>query len=358
MEKNKEKPREITKRCSTKYWFKCETCNHSFKISPDKISCGRWCPYCSTPPKKLCNNEDCVMCRNKSALMLKPKYLECWSSENTKIPRQVFLNASNKYKFDCKICGHQFETKLDNLNGKDRWCPYCSHRILCKNQTCKFCLSNSFQSHEKSKYWSVKNEKSPREVFISANDSFIFDCSKCKGEFTANPNSITRGRWCPNCHNKTEQILYEILKFNYNIDRQYTITTCVNKRKLPFDFYIESERCIIELDGRQHFTQVQNWDSPNDNLIKDTYKQLHCIKNNIRIIRINQEDIYHGKFDQDRLINKINNLNKSIQYMSNDKHIYIKHKRLFDYVFDNEMEFNQLHYDDFSNKCKLILFDE
>ena len=41
-------------------------CNHIFDISLNDINAGYWCPYCSNPPKKLCNNNECQQCYLKS----------------------------------------------------------------------------------------------------------------------------------------------------------------------------------------------------------------------------------------------------------------------------------------------------
>jgi hypothetical protein len=50
---------------------------------------------------------------------------------------------------------------------------------------------------------------------------------------------------------------------------------------------------IIELDGLQHFKQVSNWKSPDDNLINDKYKMKCVNENNYSIIRILQDDVYN-----------------------------------------------------------------
>ena len=50
------------------------------------------------------------------------------------------------------------------------WCPYCANKDLCdENKDCKQCYHKSFASHEKSKYWSDKNELKPINVFLNSN---------------------------------------------------------------------------------------------------------------------------------------------------------------------------------------------
>ena len=63
-------------------------------------------------------------------------------------------------------------------------------------------FERSFASHEKSKYWSEKNEKNPKDVFIKSNTKYWFDCSECKHPFDKSLDKINIGRWCPYCANK------------------------------------------------------------------------------------------------------------------------------------------------------------
>ena len=91
-------------------------------------------------------------------------------------------------------------------------------------------------------------------------------------------SDVTRGTWCPNCFNKTEEKLYnEIIKY-YNINRQIRAEWCKNintNKYLPFDFLIEDLKIIIEQDGPQHFKQVGNWQSPKITQINDLYKTFY-----------------------------------------------------------------------------------
>lgn len=153
--------------------------------------------------------------------------------------------------------------------------------------------------NEKSKFWSTKNELTPRDVFKSANKKFIFDCNICNHEFKMWLNHITNQNcWCPKCKNKTELKLYNwLLSENYIVQTQTTfIWTKTEKSYLKYDFYIEDYKLIIELDGSQHFKQVSNWQSPEKNKINDDIKNNLALNNNLHVIRICQMDVF---FDRD-----------------------------------------------------------
>ena len=91
------KPRQVFKKTQKKYWFNCDTCNHDFEKRIDHVTSNSWCPYCSNPPKKLCDDEGCQTCFEKSfASHEKSKY---WSDDkNGDVkPRQVFKSSNEKY---------------------------------------------------------------------------------------------------------------------------------------------------------------------------------------------------------------------------------------------------------------------
>ena len=53
------KPRNVSRKNNIKAWFTCDNCSHDFDATINHITNGTWCPYCSVPVKKLCNNVNC-----------------------------------------------------------------------------------------------------------------------------------------------------------------------------------------------------------------------------------------------------------------------------------------------------------
>ena len=219
-----------------------------------------------------------------------------WSKKNIEQPREVFKSSGKKYWFDCK-CGHEFESSLNSISTNNSWCAFCTNQRLCENNDCKLCLEKSFSSHLKCIFWSKKNIKQPREVFKSSHSKYWFECEK-NHKFESALNKITCGRWCPKCNNKTETKFYEkIIQFYPAIITQYKQEWCKNITYLPFDFCIIEYNIIIELDGEQHFKQVSNWLSPEENFENDKYKEKCANENGYSIIRIVQEDVWNDKYD-------------------------------------------------------------
>jgi very-short-patch-repair endonuclease len=309
-DKNELTPRQVFKVSGKKYWLNCE-CGHEFEASLANVTRNnKLCKYCSNPSLELCNKEDCQSCFEKSfASHEKSKY---WSDKNKLKSRQVFKVSGKKYWFSCDKCNHDFESSLANITKQKRWCSYCRNQKLCNNYDCQYCFKKSFASYEKSKYWSDKNELTPRQVFKSSGKKYWFNC-KYSHEFISSLHDITgNNTWCPICVNKTEQKLYEnLLQIYPNLNRQFRVDWCKNintTRYLPFDFALEDRKIIIELDGPQHFVQVRNWKSPEEHFKIDKYKEKCANENGYSIVRLLQEDVLYDKYDWITELNE--NINK------------------------------------------------
>ena len=151
-------------------------------------------------------------------------------------------------------------------------------------------------------------------IYSRAINHGIIICKTCNNEFSQSANNHLRGKGCPFCKNKTESIFIETLKILYpKIEYQFKKDWCKSKRPLPFDFLLEQLNIIIELDGRQHFRQVLNWESPEEQNKRDLYKMKCANQNGYSMIRILQEDVFYNKYDW------LTELKESIEKIKNDK---------------------------------------
>jgi very-short-patch-repair endonuclease len=310
--KNLVKPNQVALNSHKKFWFDCGECGHPFEQDPNHINTwNRWCPYCSN--QKLCENNECISCNNKS-FASHPKSIY-FSNTNELTSRQLFLNSNKKFKFNCDKCEHKFDITLNKITSLSRWCPYCSNKKLCENKQCSMCRNNSFASVERSKYLNDKSIN-PRLLFKNSNKIYEFDCNICNNIFPSYLSYVTKGVWCPLCLNKTELIVFNELKQKYaNLVAQYKVNWCKNKIYLPFDFVIQERKIIIELDGNQHIKQVSNWNSPQEIQKRDLYKMKCANENGFSVIRILQEDVFKNKYDW------LNELISNIEKITNDNKV-------------------------------------
>ncbi|ALX27615.1 restriction endonuclease [Golden Marseillevirus] len=195
--KNSQSPREVFKISGKKFWFDCGKCGHSFEAMLSNVVKGWFCPFCAN--QKLCSAEDCGMCLKNSFASRERAGDWCYEKNKVK-PRDIFANTLTKYWFNCGKCSHSFETSVAGVS-RGSFCPYCSNISLCKSNDCGHCFKRSFASSEKAGQWLYeKNEKTPREVFISSGKKFWFKCHVCTHSFEISLNVISSaGCFCPFC---------------------------------------------------------------------------------------------------------------------------------------------------------------
>ena len=123
-----------------------------------------------------------------------------WSNENNVKPWQIYKNSAKKFKFDCPICFHTYETQPYSIV-KGSGCGYCANKYLCDDKNCEACRKKSFRSHPASKYWSQENEVSSRQVFKNSSKKYLFDCGICDHTFDSTLSNVIKGTFCPYCAN-------------------------------------------------------------------------------------------------------------------------------------------------------------
>jgi len=97
--------------------------------------------------------------------------------------------------------------------------------------------------------------------------------------------------------NKTEGKFYKFMKEIYpNVIHQFKVDFCKNKKHLPYDFCIPEYKIIIELDGPQHFRQISNWSTPEDQFKNDKFKEECANNNGYSVIRLLQEDVMNDTY--------------------------------------------------------------
>ena len=216
-DKNEILPIQVFRATGKVYKFNCNKCYHEFEAPLDQITGSKntWCPYCCIASRLLCDNNDCKSCFYKSfASCEKAKY---WSDKNTVKARNILSWSKDKFLFSCDKCNHDFNISLLKVQ-TDYWCSFCGKKQLCEDNNCEICFDKSFASHEKAKYWSDKNELSPRQVFKSSGNNYKFNCS-CGHEFETRISNISsKDGWCGYCSNPPKFLC-----------KDNNCTTCFNK---------------------------------------------------------------------------------------------------------------------------------
>ena len=219
-----------------------------------------------------------------------------------------YNGSKNNIIIICKKHGEYEQNAHNHLTG--RCCFKCSGRF--KN-TDDF-IKEAIEIHGELYDYSKVN-------YINAIGKVEVIC-KNHGAFLTNlPSHISKKTGCPLCVNKTEGKLYKMLQQSYpSTITQFKQEWCKKISYLPFDFCIQELKIIIELDGLQHFQQVSNWSSPEEQFKNDIYKQKCANENGYSVIRLLQEDVFNDSYDWNKeLCEAIENIKNNNDF----KNVYL-----------------------------------
>ena len=180
-------PHEHSLNSHTKLPFTCPTCPHTYEASPHSINNGRGCPYCSSPPKRLCDDPACQRCFQRSfAFHTAAAEADGWDARTT------FLNSNSALPFICSVCAHQYTTTPAG-RASGRGCPYCAGQARC---ACDACQTRTFASHPKA---SCATGWDPSGQPRTSNRALPFTCDACGHSFESTLGNVSKGQWCPYC---------------------------------------------------------------------------------------------------------------------------------------------------------------
>ena len=275
----------------------CSVCSRDFPQTPSMHLQGHGCPDCALEKKK----EVASRKRKKAADEFEEK-------ANAKHGKGTFLYDKVKYGtvkipvlIGCRKCENYFpQTPNNHLRGQG--CPDCGlEKLREASRRKKNKAADEFEEKANAKhgkgtflYDKVKYDTAKKPVLIG--------CPKCKIYFPQTPDDHLHGCGCPTCYNKTEKKVYDILINHYpGLTMGFKANWCKNPETnlyYPFDFCIKEKSVIIELDGGQHFRDVEIWKSSfKDRHAVDLLKQLAANENGFRVIRLMQEDVWSDKYD-------------------------------------------------------------
>ncbi len=184
----------------------CQTTKNNINKINKQIEKEKENQKCSMKKRTLCENQECEICGPRR--FSNHPFAKYYSIKNEDDIRNITIGNGKSYIFECDICNHETINIINSFNDTDKhFCKYCSKRELCGNKECMTCWNNSFASHEKSQFWSPKNEIKPWQVLKGIfRTKYLFDCNICGHEFWGRLSHITNPNeesWCPFCHTES-----------------------------------------------------------------------------------------------------------------------------------------------------------
>jgi len=252
-----------------------------FEQTPGNHLSGNGCPICGIEQNAI------NLRSNTTQFIEKAREIHCDKYDYLKVD---YIDNRTNVNIICKIHGDFEQAPNNHLNGNG--CPKCG----LESASLKMKKSNDNFIKEAKEIHGDKYDYSNVD-YVNSKIKIIIGCKKHK-EFEQTPGSHLSGNGCPLCINKTEAKLYEqLLPIYPTLQTQFKQEWCRKIQHLPYDFCIQEHKIIIELDGPQHFKQIANWSSPEEQFENDKYKEDCANQNGYSIIRLLQEDVFYDTYD-------------------------------------------------------------
>ncbi len=298
----------------TKVTIYCKNCEESFSQLPACHIRGHGCNKCGIKSGSI---------KNKLNLEEFVKNAKKVHGDKYNYDLVDYVGSRTKVIIFCVSCNKTFSQRpVHHLRGSG--CMECGAKLSIDKRK-----DNNHIFIEKAKIVHGDRYNYDLVNYVRTDSKITIFCISCNKSFEQTPNHHIRGKGCPYHVNKTEMKLYDWLtEQKYEVKKEHRFK---ETKKSRFDFYLPNHNLVIELDGKQHFEQVRNWNSPEETQAKDKLKMDYCIKNNISMIRLLQEDVFNDKYDwQEELTKYIKVYDKSIVKMlekGNQYEVFNKYKQ-------------------------------
>ncbi|NVM31563.1 MAG: hypothetical protein HWN65_22185 [Candidatus Helarchaeota archaeon] len=161
----------------TKVEVECKK-GHIWKVTPNNIKNGRWCPKCAKKEKG--SIEDLY---------------ELVKNHGGKLRSKIYVNAHTKVEVECKE-GHIWETSPNNIK-RGKWCKKCANkknnlrrRLKLIKEIKKMAEQRGGRIRTFTSYLSAEKVNSDAKVEVVCKKGHVWK---------ATPSNLKSGSWCPKC---------------------------------------------------------------------------------------------------------------------------------------------------------------
>lgn len=159
--------------------WKCNVCGSMWEATPCDTKWGKWCPKCAE-------------CKKHTIEEMKEIALK----RDGKCLSKIYKNANSRLKWKCNVCNKIWYASPNNVI-KGTWCPRCTkHEKLTIEEMKKLAKS--------------KDGECLSDIYVNIDTDLLWKCNKCGEIWSACPDNIKQGTWCPKCAGTKKKSLEEI----------------------------------------------------------------------------------------------------------------------------------------------------
>ncbi len=191
-----------------------------------------------------------------------------------------YKNAKTKFRLQCKN-GHKYSRTWYSIQ-KNSPCPKCTRKKLGESYKKDFSEVLDYIEGKGYEYVSGEYINGESKLDIKCPNGHIFPISWIR---------FKSGNRCSLCNESKGEVAVRIFlnKNKIKFKAQKKFSKCVDKKELPFDFYLPNYNTLIEYNGRQHYEKIDFFGGQKafkDRKKKDRIKRKFCRDNNIKLIEI------------------------------------------------------------------------
>ena len=214
---------------------------------------------------------------------------------------------------------------------------------------CLVCVGNDKGTAKKNFIMLVEKKHKGKVMGLYVNAKTLVECM-CKNGHKCypKPNYVQQGDGiCSLCKNKTEgKVLSFLQTISSSIISQAIFPWCRNPKTnklFKYDFYLPDLKLLLEVDGRQHYQQVSNWQAPEIQNERDLYKINQSILNGFTIIHMCQDEIWNDKINWEEQLRKELYLHPIPEFLiiSQNETLHKILRPLVDIVFTDEEDLSE-----------------
>lgn len=264
---------------------------------------GRVCFTCNVCGKDFWERPSLFLCKSRRRKCNCPNCVKALTEKNTKLAKERHENYMKKSVHDTESFIKRLEERFPGF--------YDTKHVNYIKYTEKIILYHDGKKIITTPISVLGNKKPITQNKVCDNETFIekakkvhgdkYDYSKSKwdgakkeiiitckkhGDFIQKPNNHLSGYGCPYCNNS--KLEDEIQKYLTENNIKY-INRCNRKEfswleRQHLDFYLPDYNVAIECQGRQHFENVDYFESLEKNIENDFNKKQKCKKNKVKIL--------------------------------------------------------------------------
>ena len=246
---------------------RCKIHNIEWKVAPVSILRGHGC--------RKCGGEILANIKKKN----KEQYIEDLNKINSNIIiLGEYINAHISTLHKCLIDGYEWYAKPNNvLSGTG--CPKCGGTI------------KKLHDDYVSEISIINPDIEVIGQYIDSHTSILHKCLIDGHIWSATPTNILCGKGCPLCKESSgeRRIRQWLEKYKITYEFQKYFDDCIDKKQLPFDFYLPDYNMCVEYQGGQHYFEVEHFGGKEKFELQqkhDNIKREYCKNNNIKLLEI------------------------------------------------------------------------